>query len=234
MLKLHTYDIIRSAVLQVKALSQERGFPLHGALWADWGVGKTVACKQVVRDFSDVFYLRFPNRSVDSANLVKLVLLSLGVGPTRGFLQNYDILTKVLSARGLLNPVLLIDEAQFLLSKPSAMSFFKDLSEDPDVGFSYIFLGDTSLENLLNAEGHSLIKRIRLRSRIPSISEETINKLARFHGVSLNGKAYEIAVSTGATTMDVDFALYLAKKASKEKLTDKEFKEFLIIAKRGE
>ena len=234
MLKLHAYEIISSAVSQVKALSQERGFPLHGALWADWGVGKTVACRQIVKDFPDVFYLKFPNRPVEPSNLIKEVLLAIGVGPTRGYLQNYDMLVKVLSARRLINPVLLIDEAQFLLSKPTAMSFFKDLSEDPEVGFSYIFLGDTSMENALRAQGHSIIKRIRLKLPIPPISESTIYKLAQFHGISLNGKAYEVAKKVGAVTMDVDFALYLAKKAGKKELSDKEFKEFLILAKRGE
>lgn len=234
MLKLHTYEVISGAVRQVKALSHERGFPLHGALWADWGVGKTVACKQVVKDHPDVFYLKFPNRPVEPSNLIKEVLLALGVGPTRGYLQNYDLLTKVLSARGLINPLFIIDEAQFLFSKPTAMSFFKDLSEDPEVGFSYIFLGDSSMETVLKTQGHSIIKRIRLKLPIPPVDEKSIYKLSEFHGVSLNGKAYEIARNLGAVTMDVDFALYLAKKAKRKELSDKEFEEFLLLAKRGE
>jgi len=233
-LKLHTYEIISSAVRQVKSLSQERGFPLHGALWAKWGVGKTKACRQVIKDFPDVFYLKFPNRPVEPSNLIKEVLLAAGVGPTRGYLQNYDLLKKVLSARGLINPVLLLDEAQFLFSKPSALSFFKDLSEDPDVGFSYVFLGDPDLETLLKAQGHSLIKRVRLKLPIPPITQETIKKLSEFHGISLNGNAYPVAKSLGAVTMDADFALYLAKRAGKNELSDKEFKDFLIIAMRGE
>lgn len=232
--KLHTYEIIKSAVLQVKSLTRERSFPLHAVLTSEWGVGKTVASLQVEEEFPDVFYLKFPNHSVDHSNLIKIVLLSMGVGPTRGYFQNYELLTRVMTARGLINPVLLIDEAQYLFSKPTALSFFKDLSEDPKVGFSYVFVADSSAQNVLEAEGHSLIKRIKVRMNIPPLTEKTVYKLAEYHGITLNGKAYEVALSTRATTMDVDYALFLARKAGKKELSDKEFKSFLFAAKRGE
>jgi len=181
----------------------------------------------------DVFYFKFPARQVEPTGLIKEILLSLGIGPTRGYLNNYDLLIKVLSARGITQPVLLIDEAQLLFARPSIMSFFKDLSEDPEIGFSYVFIGDERLGNAVKTEGHSLIKRIRVKVQIPTITKETIQRLSQFHGIKLEEDAFEISKKTGATTMDVDFALFLAKKAGKEKLNNKEFKAFILSAKRG-
>ena len=233
MIKLHTFEIISTAVKQIKILSAERGFPLHAALYSNWGVGKTVACKQVKEAIQDVFYFKFPARQVEPAGLIKEILLALGIGPTRGYLNNYDLLIKVLSARGITQPILLIDEAQLLFARPSIMSFFKDLSEDPEIGFSYVFIGDERLGNALRAEGHSLIKRIKVKVQIPVITKGTIEKLSQFHGVDVQDTAFEIAKKLGATTMDVDFALFLAKKAGKTTLNSKEFKAFILSAKRG-
>jgi len=234
MLKLHTYDIIGSMVKQVKNLSLERGFSLHAAAWASWGVGKTIACRQLIEAISDIYYLKFQTRQIEPSGMIKDILLSLGVGPTRGYLNNYDLLIKVLSARGITQPILIIDEAQLLFTKPALLSFLKDLSEDPAVGFSYIFLGDENLSRLIANEGHSIIKRIRIRVEIPAITDKTIQKLSDFHQVELPEGSFNIAKKLGATTMDIDFALFLAKKAKKETLTAKELQAFIKAAKRGQ
>lgn len=233
MLKLHTFDIIGTMVKQVKGLSAERGFPLHAAAWASWGVGKTIACRQIIEAIPDVYYLKFQTRQIEPAGMIKDILLALGVGPTRGYLNNYDLLVKVLSARGITQPILIIDEAQLLFTKPALLSFLKDLSEDPEVGFSYIFLGDENLSRLISNEGHSIIKRIRIRVEIPQITKQTIQKLSEFHNVELPEDSMKVAKSIGATTMDVDFALFLARKAKKESLTVKEFETYIKAAKRG-
>ena len=233
MLKLHTYEIIGTMIKQVKELSAERGFPLHAAAWASWGTGKTIACRQLIKALPDVYYLKFQTRQIEPAGMIKDVLISLGVGPTRGYLNNYDLLIKVLSARGITQPILIIDEAQLLFTKPALLSFFKDLSEDPEVGFSYVFLGDENLQRLITNEGHSIIKRIRVRTEIPKITAQTVQKLSDYHQVEIPENSLNIAQQIGATTMDVDFALYLARKAKKETLTAKEFEAFIKAAKRG-
>ena len=233
MLKLHTYDIIKTATLQVKELSQERGFPLHAGLYASWGVGKTIACKQIIKEAYDVFYFKFPPRHLEPAGAIKELLTSMGVGATRGYLNNYDFLIKFLQARGITKPVLIIDEAQLLFTQPKLLSFFKDLSEDIEINFSYVFLGDEKLKDLLKRDFHSIIKRIKIKLEIPQITKETIQKLADFHQITLPEEAFNIALSMNATTMDIDFALYLAKKANLTELDEKKFKAFIKKSKTG-
>lgn len=229
MLKLHTYTYIENAIKSIKQLTKERGYPIHAALYASWGTGKTIAAKQIKDLDTDTYYLKFPSRQTEPASLIKDILLSLGVGPTKGYLNNYDLLVKVLSTRGIINPVLVIDEAQIAFTKPNILSFLKDLSEDTDIGFCYVFLGDESLERMVSAEGHSIHKRIKVKAKIPPITEDTINKLTTHYGIKLT----EQANLSGITTIDLDFALYLAKKSRKTELTAKELDQFVKAAKRG-
>ena len=234
--KLHTYKIIASAVMQVKELSKERGFPLHAALWASWGTGKTVASKQVIEDIPDVFYLKFPARQLEPAQLIKEILLSIGVGPVRGYLNNYKLMERVFTSRGIMQPVLIVDEAQLLFTQPKLLSFLKDLSEDIKIGFSYVFVGDENLKIHISAEGHSLIKRIRVKVGIPPIEKDSIEKLSNFHNIKIPNvdKSYLILQSLNATTMDLDFALYIAKKSGMKELDEKKLRAFIKTAKKGE
>ena len=227
MLKLHTYDIIASAVMAVKNFSREQGFPVHGAVYSNWGAGKTVACKQVKQSIPDTFYLKAPVRNIEPSGLLREILISLGVGAGRGYANNYDLLTRVLSAKGIVQPVLLIDEAQILFTKPSLLSFLKDLSEDPEIGFVYVFIGDDRLKTLVKTGRHSIVKRIRVKKEIPSITKETVEKLIQYHGLQAKDDIFDTAKEFKASTIDVDFALYLAKKADIKQLDKKLFKAFL-------
>lgn len=227
MLKLHTYDIIASAVMAVKNFSREQGFPVHGAVYSNWGAGKTVACKQVKQSIPDVFYLKAPVRNIEPSGLLREILLCLGIGAGRGYANNYDLLTRVLSAKGIVQPVLLIDEAQILFTKPTLLSFLKDLSEDPEIGFVYVFIGDDRLKTLVKTGRHSIVKRIRVKKEIPSITQETVEKLIQYHELEADEDIFETAKEFKASTIDVDFALYLAKKADIKQLNKKLFKAFL-------
>jgi len=227
MLKLHAYEIIASAVMAVKNFSKEQGFPVHGAVYSQWGAGKTVACKQVKQSIPDVFYLKTPARSVEPSGLLREILISLNIGAGRGYANNYELLTRVLSAKGIIQPVLLIDEAQILFTKSNLLSFLKDLSEDPDVGFVYVFIGDDRLETLVKTGRHSIAKRIRVKKEIPNITQETVEKLINYHQLEAQDNLFETALEFRASTIDVDFALYLAKKANVKQLDKKLFKAFL-------
>ena len=227
MIKLHAYEIINSAATAVKNFSKEQGFPVHGAVYSHWGAGKTVACKQVKQSMRDVFYLKAPVRNIEPSGLLREILVSLQVGAGRGYANNYELLTRVLSAKGIVQPVLLIDEAQMLFTKPTLLSFLKDLSEDPEIGFVYVFIGDDRLKTIVNTGRHSIVKRIRVKKEIPSITKDTIEKLADYHHLKLEEDIFQTVNDFKATTIDVDFALYLAKKAKVESINKKVFKAFL-------
>lgn len=227
MLKLHAYEIIASAVTAVKNFSKEQGFPVHGAVYSHWGAGKTIACKQVKQSIPDTFYLKAPVRNIEPSGLLREILISLRVGPGRGYAINYEYLTTALATKGIVQPVLLIDEAQMLFTKPTLLSFLKDLSEDPEIGFVYVFIGDDRLKTIISTGRHSIAKRIRVKKEIPSITKETIEKLADYHHLKLEEDIFQTVNDFKASTIDVDFALYLAKKAKTESLNKKLFKAFL-------
>ena len=228
----HVYYLTFTVVMQARKVSGERGFPIHGAIIGEWGSGKTIASKQVAQELRDVFYLKFRDRNIEPDVFIKDVMLAMGIGPTRGFLQNYNLLLNVLSAKGIAMPTLIIDDAQYLFLKKNLLSFLKDISEE--MNFVYVFVGDYSLKKLIG--GHALDKRIKLIMEIPAMDKRTIEELIRFHSVSIPisiDEIFEITKELHSNTLELDYALYLMKKAQKQgqNITKEDFRKFLLSAK---
>ena len=232
-IKTHAYEIISLAVDAVINNSLERNFPVHGAIFADWGVGKTIASRQVAKEKPQVFYVKVAgDGSLTAPRLLKDFLYAMGIGPMRNFLDNLKLLERVIASKGLLTPVFILDEFQTVASKPTILSFLKDLSENPHVSACYLFVGDESLEGYLKGS-HSLYERVKIKRRIPKMTEKTVKALAQRYEIELPKNFMEVINSLGATTLDVDFALYLAKKAQINRLDKKTLKALLLKVKEG-
>ena len=232
-IKTHAYEIISLAVDAVINNSIERGFPVHGAVYSEWGVGKTIACRQVAQEKHQAFYVKVAgDGTLTAPRLLKDMLYAMGIGPMRSFQDNLKLLERVITAKGLLTPVFILDEFQTVASKPTILSFLKDLSENPQISACYLFVGDESLEGYLKGS-HSLYERVKIKRRIPKMTKETALKLAKRYEIKLPDGFMEVINSLGSTTLDVDFALYLAKKAQINELDKKTFKALLLKVKEG-
>ena len=233
MIKTHAYEIISLVVKAVISNSLERKFPVHGAVMADWGVGKTTACKQIAKETPQVFYVKVPgDGSLTASRLLKEFLYAMGVGPFRGFQDNLKLLERVIASKGLITPVFILDEFQTVAKTNSILSFLKDLSENPNVSACYVFVGDHTLEGFLKGT-HSIYERVKIKRRIPRMTEKTAKMLAERYEIELPEGFMETINTLNATTLDLDFALYLAKKAQITHLDPKTFKALLLKVKEG-
>jgi len=136
---------------------------IHGAIYGPWGSGKTVAGKQVAKELLPVFYLKVPEGNLTKTRLIKLFSLAMGAGSMRSYDMTLDLIKGHIEQEGIY-PLFLLDEAQRLFRHRWILDELKDYSEDPDLRFSYLFLGDNTLGSHLKQERlHSLIKRIVYR-----------------------------------------------------------------------
>jgi DNA transposition AAA+ family ATPase len=234
-LKTHVYDIIAKVVKAVITNSKERGFPVHGAVWAEYGAGKTYAAKQIAAELPEVFYVKIPGDEEVTANrLLRDMLRAMGIGPTRGFQNNLALLERVIIVKGLTSPVFILDEAQRIMGRTRLLNFLKDLSEEPTIGTCYVFLGDPTLKAKL-AAGHSIFERVKIRTGVPKISPETVERLMTHYNLEGDAAAvYQICRELTASTLDVDFAFYLFAKQGLNLVEPKAFKVLLQKVKGGE
>ncbi len=234
-IKTHVYEIITKVVKAVISNSRERSFPVHGAIWAEYGAGKTYAAKQIASEMPEVFYLKIPgDESLTANRLLRDMLRAMGIGPTRGFQNNLALLERVIVVKGLVSPVFILDEAQRIMGKSQLLNFLKDLSEEPSIGTCYVFLGDPSLKTKLTA-GHSIFERVKIRTGIPKISLETIRRLGDRYGLTGDWeRIFQIAKELKASTLDIDFGFYLLIKQGQAQVDPKFFKPLLQKVKGGE
>ena len=156
----------------------------------------------------------------------------MGVGPFRGFQDNLKLLERVVASKGLITPVFILDEFQTVAKTNSILSFLKDLSENFHVSACYVFVGDHTLEGFLKGT-HSIYERVKIKRRIPRMTEKTAKMLAERYEIELPEGFMETINTLNATTLDLDFALYLAKKAQITRLDPKTFKALLLKVKEG-
>jgi len=222
--KLHTYYIMEEVIKSIKAITVERGFPIHGILYADAGVGKSVALKQILESLNGVYALALEDRREYSPYylLTRILENALSVGAYGRQPALEKTLQAYLDRMGEVAPVLIVDEAQFAFKHPSVLNFFKYLSEHPKVGFSYLFLVNEHVS--LN---HPLGERIRIRKKIPPMTENTVKTLSKHYGIELEEKVLKLALERNVRTLELDLLLYTALKAGIEKLDTKTFKALL-------
>ena len=231
-MKTHAQKVIELTISKLLQFYHEREEPLHGAIWGTWMSGKTKAAVKISRKDKKVKLMRVPEGNLSRTQFAKILSLSLGIGPGRGFLETIDCIKSTIEHKNE-TYVLIIDEAQRVFPNKEFLSILKDLSEELDL--IYIFLGDEKLTGYLQPTYHSLVKRIIIKKELSPIEEETVSFLLRKHGYSEEA-AKELTPflkERGITTGEFDVALYLARKKRVEKLSYDELQVFLEAAVEG-
>jgi type II secretory pathway predicted ATPase ExeA len=190
--------------------------PLHGIVWGKWGTGKTVSAQKIAKKEPDVFYVKAPDGEITRGRLYRLIGFSLGCGARSTYEATLDLIKHHILYYNL-KPVIIFDEAQRLLRKTHILNELKDLSEDEELSFTYLFLGDQTTPRLLVSYDHSLFKRFVIRKELQPINEETISHLIKEHKIQADpAPIFHYAKEKGWTTLDVAIVLQALKNQKVE------------------
>ncbi|MCI4453554.1 MAG: ATP-binding protein [Thermodesulfobacterium sp.] len=212
----HVESILTATVQTLRRLRREQQLPLHALLWGQWGVGKTVAAKKIAKKEPHTFYLKMPDGEISISRLYKIIALSIGSGVRRSAEATLDMLKNHVIIENL-EVILIIDEAQRIIKKSHILSELKDMAEDPDLGFSYIFLGDHSIPRLIASHPHSLFERIVIRKELSRLTEGTVAYLIKEYGIQADPAAiFNFAKAKNWTTLDLSIILHSIKKQNTE------------------
>jgi len=219
------------SIVKTLLLAKKRGKTLHGAVIGPWGSGKTHALKSVLGRYP-VFYLKAPQGDVTRTRLIRLIGLAIGAGASRSYDYTLDLIRGHVQETGL-HPLLLIDEAQRIFPKPTLLDELKDLSEDPDLSFSYLFVGDLTLKKFLTgSQHHSLVKRILYKTYLSGeISTQTIEDLLKLYGLKGEpAKIAKLAKKNQWKVLDLDNVCYLASLKGVKELNEDAVSQVLRVA----
>jgi len=203
----HAESVLIATLQALRRLRMEQAMPLHGIVWGKWGTGKTVSAQKIAKREPDVFYVKAPDGEITRGRLYRLIGFSLGCGARSTYESTLDLIKHHLLYYNL-RPILIFDEAQRLLRKQHILNELKDLSEDEELGFSYLFLGDQTTPKLLASYDHSLFKRFAIRKELQPINEETIGFLIKEYRIKTEpAQIFHYAKEKGWTTLDVAIVL---------------------------
>ena len=185
----------------------EHAMPLHAIVWSKWGTGKTVSAQKISKREPDVFYVKAPDGEITRGRLYRLIGFSLGCGARSTYEATMDLIKHHILYYNI-KPIFLFDEAQRLLRKTHILNELKDLSEDEELSFSYLFLGDQTTPKLLASHDHSLFKRFAIRKELQPITQETISHLIKEYRIQADPTPiFHYAKERGWTTLDVAICL---------------------------
>lgn len=215
---MHVEEILKQSIQTIKNLSNIVNSPIHAAIWSKWGTGKTFSSLKISRESDSVFYVKIPDGDIKVGRLYKLIASSLGCGIRFTYEGTLELIKyHVLSKR--LNPVFILDEAQRILKKEHILNELKDLSEIPELAFSYIFLGDLTLPKMIKIFPHSIHERILVKKEIPPIEQSSLEQITKDIEVDID-ELSNIAKLKGWTTLHCNY-LASAAKFTKTPLTGK-------------
>ncbi len=218
------------SLIKTLLLAKKRGKTLHGAVFGPWGSGKTEAVKHLTQRYP-VFYLKAPKGSLTPTRLLRLIGLSLGAGAANTYDYTLDLIKGHLQQENT-KPLLLIDEAQRVFSKTPLLDELKDFSEDPDLGFSYLFIGDMKLkEYLARKQHHSIIKRVLYKTELKGeVGEHTISELLKEYNLKGNPKEVaKIVKKRKWKILDLDNALYLLQLKGLSEVSEENIERVLKV-----
>jgi len=217
----HAEQTILAVVQALRKLRMEQSLPLHALVWGKWGTGKTVAAQNISKQEADVFYIKAPDGGeITRGRLYRLIGFSLGCGARSNSEATLDLIRHHVLYYNL-KPILIIDEAQRLLRKTNILNELKDLAEDQDLSFSYVFLGDQTTPRLLAAYDHSLFKRFVIRKELQPLTEETTLHLLKEYQISTDPvPILNFARQRGWTTLDLAIVLQALKNQKAEPTTE--------------
>jgi len=212
----HAEQTIAAVVQALRKLRTEQAMPLHGIVWGKWGTGKTVSAQKIAKKESDVFYVKAPDGEITRGRLYRLIGFSLGCGARNTYESTSDLIKHHLLYYNL-RPILIFDEAQRLLRKQHILNELKDLSEDEELAFSYLFLGDQITPKLLASYDHSLFKRFAIKKELQPLTQETITFLVKEYRMQVDpSPIFHFAKERGWTTLDVAICLQAIKNQKVE------------------
>jgi len=216
----HVEQTIIAVVQALRKLRTEQAMPLHGIVWGKWGTGKTVSAQRISKRESDVFYVKAPDGEITRGRLYRLLGFALGCGARNTYEATLDLIKHHLLYYNI-RPILIFDEAQRLLRKTHILNELKDLSEDEELGFTYLFLGDQTTPKLLASHDHSLFKRFAIKKELQPLTQETISHLIKEYRIQADPvQIFNFAKEKGWTTLDIAICLQALKNQKVEPSTE--------------
>ncbi len=219
------------SLVKTLLIAKKRGKLVHGAVSGPWGSGKTLALRELTRRYP-LFYLKIPRENTSRTRLLRLIGFAIGAGAGGTYDFTLDLIKGHIQQEQIY-PLIAIDEAQRVFNMKSLLDELKDLSEDPDLNFTYLFLGDHTLKGFLSAkEHHSLIKRILYKVEVSGRLDETvIDGLLREYNVTGDtSKLARIVRKRKWKILDLDNILYLASMKGVKKIDTEEQIEQILKA----
>jgi len=211
----HVEKILTDVVKVLRKL-REQGPSPHALIWGKWGTGKTVAAQKISRRELDVVYVRFPDEGLSKSRLYRIIGFAIGCGARKNYEATIDLLRHHVLFYNL-RPILIIDEAQRIIKKQHILNELKDLAEDQDLLFSYIFLGDQSIPRLVASHDHSLLRRVVIKKELQPLEQGTIEFLAKEYQIQVDPvQVFRFAQQRGWTTLDVAICLQALKNQKVE------------------
>ncbi len=212
----HAEQTITAVVQALRRLRAEQTMPLHAIVWGKWGTGKTVSAQKIAKREPDVFYVKAPDGEITRGRLYRLIGFSLGCGARNTYESTLDLIKHHILYYSI-KPIFLFDEAQRLLRKTQILNELKDLSEDEELSFSYLFLGDQTTPKLLASYDHSLFKRFAIKKELQPINEQTISHLIKEYRIQADPvQIFNFAKERGWTTLDTAICLQAMKNQKVE------------------
>ncbi|MEM3426717.1 ATP-binding protein [Hydrogenobacter thermophilus] len=224
---IHTEEIVLQAVKAIRQQREELQAPVHALIWGAWGVGKTFSAQRVAKQFRDVFYMKVPADDLTRSKLVKTIGLAVGPGYRQSLEATRDLLKYHLKTLKI-KPVLLLDEAQRVLKRPVLVDELKDLSEDEDMQFCFVFLGDMNVPKIVAQTPHSIYKRVIIKKELQPLTEKTVEEVVRSSGLKDGQVFYAVAKERGWTTLDVAVVARVVSKLSKDEITAEDIKKVAV------
>jgi len=207
----HVEQTILAVVQALRKLRKEQSLPLHALVWGKWGAGKTVAARNISKQEADVFYIKIPDGDLSRTRLYRLIGFSLGCGARHSAESTIDLIRHHILYYGI-QPILILDEAQRVIKKGQILDELKDLSEDQELSFCYIFLGDQTIPKIIAAHDHSLFRRFVIKRELQALSEDTITHLLKEYQIPADpAPIFHFARQRGWTTLDVSIVLNAIK-----------------------
>lgn len=207
----HAEQVLTATLQALRRLRAEQTMPLHAIVWGKWGTGKTVSAQKIAKKEQDVFYVKAPDGEITRGRLYRLIGFSLGCGARSTYEATLDLIKHHLLYYNL-RPILIFDEAQRFLRKTHILNELKDLSEDEELSFTYLFLGDQSIPKLISSYDHSLFKRFAIKKELQPLTEETVKFLTKEYRMqAYPTPIYHYARERGWTTLDVAICLQAVK-----------------------
>ncbi len=214
--KTHVYEELEKVITMLRKTIADKKQGM-AVISANYGTGKTEAAKMLTKQYPDVYYMKISQTLDTPSKFTRELARTVGSAISRSYQETLDFLATYLEATGQ-NPIIILDESQRILKSSLLMSELKDLSEDNQIRFSYIFLGDHTTADIFKAHKHSIHKRILIKEKLQNLTEEIITEIAKEKGLQVDpNTVLEYGKERGWTTIEVAFLFSYLSEVSKVK-----------------